>query len=169
MDNGTFTSYYWNYLQRYGRLLLIGDEVIYYQVDVIPTGRYYDDVDINEWNSYSQLVTYKSCLPVECGLSTCESADYPRPRVLGPRTIRVRKSFQSTGPRIVRVRNCIEASVLTVIQSVAHNTQLATLQSQCRTTKQCKGRRFGVSDYIRGRATSRPRVISTVTKLLTES
>ena len=27
---------------------------------ILSTGRYYDDVDINQWNSYSRLVTYKS-------------------------------------------------------------------------------------------------------------
>ena len=77
---------------------------------------------IQEMDIFITLIT--TCKPVECGLSICESTDYPRPRVLGPRTIRVRESFQSTGPRIVRVRNCIEASVLTVIQSVAHNTHV---------------------------------------------
>ena len=46
---------YWNYLQLYGHLLLTEDEV-----DITSTGRYYDDVDINQWNSYSRLVTYKS-------------------------------------------------------------------------------------------------------------
>ena len=30
------------------------------QVDITSTGCYYDDVDINQWNSYSRLVTYKS-------------------------------------------------------------------------------------------------------------
>ena len=45
MDNFTdiFTSYYWLYPERFGRLLLIlliGYEVIYYQVDVISTGCY---------------------------------------------------------------------------------------------------------------------------------
>ena len=41
--NDIFTSHYWLYLERFGRLLLIillGDEVTYYQMDVISTGRY---------------------------------------------------------------------------------------------------------------------------------
>jgi len=41
--NDIFTSYYWLYPERLGRLLLIlliGDEVTYYHVDVISTGCY---------------------------------------------------------------------------------------------------------------------------------
>ena len=37
----------------------MGHEVIYYEVDVVSTERYSDDVDI--WNSHSQLVIYKLC------------------------------------------------------------------------------------------------------------
>ena len=45
---------------KYERLLLLEDEAYIIQVDMISTGRYYDDVDIIQWNSYSRLVTYTS-------------------------------------------------------------------------------------------------------------
>jgi len=48
---------YWNY----ERLLLLGEEAIYFlQVDIIPTGRYYDDVNITNGTLHSRLVTYTS-------------------------------------------------------------------------------------------------------------
>ena len=53
--NGTFTTYHlWTLITswRWSHILL--------QVDITSTGRYYDDVDINQRNSYSRLVTYKS-------------------------------------------------------------------------------------------------------------
>jgi len=52
---GTIFNYIWTLITswRWSHILL--------QVDIISTGRYYDDVDITQWNSYSRLVTYKSC------------------------------------------------------------------------------------------------------------
>ena len=41
----------WTILLEYGCLLL-GDEAIYYAKWMISTGRYHDDVHINQWNFY---------------------------------------------------------------------------------------------------------------------
>ena len=52
----------------YERLLLLGEEAIYFlQVDMISTGRYYDDVNITQWNSsfstcYTQAMSTRQFL-----------------------------------------------------------------------------------------------------------
>jgi len=71
--NDFFTSYYWLYPERFGRLLLIlliGDEVTYYHVDVISTGQYYDAAEIL---FYGTLI--RNLLPTSYVTRTNSSSD----------------------------------------------------------------------------------------------
>ena len=64
MDNftGIFTSLLLELSSTMDAYYFLEMKLYTHQVDLISTGRYYDDVDIILWNSHSRLVTYKSCI-----------------------------------------------------------------------------------------------------------
>jgi len=53
---GTFTSYYWNYLQRYGRLLPIGDEAY-----ITTSGCYIYWMLLRRCRYYSMELLFSTC------------------------------------------------------------------------------------------------------------